>query len=275
MTMQNTNLGGNTKITISGASTGPYIPASWSPASEWKENGYPTEDWTTDKFTYHQIGFINDPKNNQLLLYVNICPDSKANRNSRGYEGGYRQLQPAGYNINIGNATYSVNLDVNPWNIQNGKSGYALIGVWDPQTNQYTTKDNLCHYYADSDGRQSAIIKIPYNMFNRDDLNGSTKMTMQNTNLGGNTKITISGASTSDGRQSAIIKIPYNMFNRDDLNGSTKMTMQNTNLGGNTKITISGASTGPYIPAIIAFVLASIAAISYYHKIKLVRHEHQ
>lgn len=53
------------------------------------------------------------------------------------------------------------------------------------------------------------------------------------------------------------------------------MTMQNPNLGGNTKITISGASTGPYIPAIIAFVLASIAAISYYHKRKLVRHEHQ
>lgn len=205
------------------------VYASWSPVSEWKENGYPTEDWTTDKFTYHQIGFINDLKNNQLLLYVDICPDSETNRNSNGYKGNYRQLQPRGYNIKIGNATtYSVDLDVNPWNIQNGKSGYARIGVWDPQTNQYKTKDNLCHYYADSDGRQSAIIKIPYNMFNRDDLNGSTEMTIQN---------------------------PW--------------------LGGNTKITISGASTGPYIPAIIAFVLASIAAISYYHKRKLVRHEHQ
>lgn len=224
------------------------VYASWSPVSEWKENGYPTEVWRTDTYSYHQIGFINDPKNNQLLIYVNMCPDPKPNKNSRPYNDPYNDpynqwltdpykyyqtryhtLQPAGYNINIGNATYQVTLDVNPWNIQNGKSGYAGIRVWDPQTNQYKViKDNLCHYYANSYGSQSAIIKIP-----------------------------------------------YNVFNRDDLNRSTKMTMQNPNLGGNTKITISGASTGPYIPAIIAFVLASIAAISYYHKRKLVRHEHQ
>lgn len=199
-----------------------------SPASEWKENGFPTEDWTTDKYTYHQMGFINDPKNNQLLLYVDMCPDSKTNRDSHGYEGGYRQLQPAAYNIKIGNVTYNMDLKVSPWSIQKGQSGVTAIGVWDPKTNQYKIQDNACHYYADKDGRQSALVAIP-----------------------------------------------YSMFNRDDLNGSTKISMQNPNLGGNNEITVSGASTGPYIPVIIAFVLASIAVGGYYHKRKSVVHEYQ
>ncbi|MGN1272690.1 MAG: Firmicu-CTERM sorting domain-containing protein [Lactobacillus sp.] len=208
--------------------------ASWSPASEWEEDGFPVEDWTTDKFTYHQIGFINDPKHNQLLLYIDMCPASKANMKKKdkyspsGYEGGYRKLMPSGYDIKIGNVTYSLTLKVEPWNIQNGQSGFDKIEVWDSKTRQDKFQSNVCHYYSDSEGRQSALVTIP-----------------------------------------------YSMFNRDDLNESTNITMQNINLGGNKEIKISGASTGPYIPVIIAFVLASITVVGYYHKRKLVCHEHQ
>lgn len=192
--------------------------ASWTPASEWKENGYPTEDWTTDHFTYHQIGFINDPKNNQLLLYVNMNRDEMGN---------YTSLQPSGYQIKINNHIYDLTLH-DTWKIKKGQPTSAGLDVWDRTRNHPENRDTGCRYYSNSNGVQSAIVSIP-----------------------------------------------YSVFNKEDLNASTNITMQNTNLGGQKEITISGASTGPYVPAIIAFILASIAVVGYYHKGKSTRHEHQ
>lgn len=45
-----------------------------TPAEEWKANSFPSEDWTTDNYTYHKVGFINDSNHKQLLLYIDMYP---------------------------------------------------------------------------------------------------------------------------------------------------------------------------------------------------------
>lgn len=63
------------------------------------------------------------------------------------------------------------------------------------------------------------------------------------------------------------------MFNDKDINGSTTITLKNANLGNNQEITVTGASTFPYIPVIIAIILASITVVIYYHKKESGHHE--
>lgn len=164
-----------------------------SPASDW--SGRPVEYWTTDNFTYHSVGFDNDAQSQNLLLYVDMNPDTVPDH--EGHQGNYSVLQPSGYTITVNNHTYNLdlrNISDKQYGPKN-KSYQIGIGVWDSNAGKYRTYDNAGEMYVDGDGHQSCLVKIPYEAFGND-INGSSEMTLTNSNLGGSSKITVSGAST-------------------------------------------------------------------------------
>lgn len=170
------------------------VPALASPASDWK--GRPVQYWTTDKFTYHSIGFDTDAQNKNVLLYVDMNPDTVPDH--EGHQGGYSVLQPSGYTIKANGHTYSIDLQKvyeHQYNNEKGKSYSIGVGVYDQQTGTYKTYKNVGQMYIDSEGHQSCLVKIPYESFGSS-FNGSSKMTLTNNNLGGSSEITVSGVST-------------------------------------------------------------------------------
>lgn len=204
-----------------------------TPAEEWKANSFPSEDWTTDNYTYHKVGFINDSNHKQLLLYIDMYPISKKNKNDNSTDQNqndsqYKKMMPSGYEIKIGNNVYDLSLDVysHLYSIQKDQTEYSNIGIWDRTRGIYTTSKDACRLNSD-------------NRYNH----------------------------------SVFVTIPYSMFNDKDINGSTTITLKNANLGNNQEITVTGASTFPYIPVIIAIILASITVVIYYHKKESGHHE--
>ena len=53
---------------------------------DWKNQ--PVEKWTTDQFTYHDVGFVADDQ--YVYVYVSMAPKNPGN---------YKVMQPSGYQI--------------------------------------------------------------------------------------------------------------------------------------------------------------------------------
>jgi uncharacterized protein (TIGR04145 family) len=173
-----------------------FLPAQKvgaTPYSDWEKQGYPTTYWQTDNFTHHRVGFVNDPKHKCFKLLVEISPNTEFNK--EGYKGGYNKLQPSGYDIKMGDTTYTLDLKVNPWSLQDGQSQNCGIGVWDPRNNRYNESADQCAAYSDEKGHQSAYVTIPYSMFDEADLNDASTVSIRNNSLT-TEPLTISGAST-------------------------------------------------------------------------------
>lgn len=174
-----------------------FLPAekvSATPASDWEAHGYPVSEWSSDNSNFHNIGFVNDPKTKSFKVFIEMNPYTEKNHNGTW---GYSKLMPSGYMIKIGDKSYSLDLQVQPWSIQDGQSGTAGIGVYDTSRGKYKTKGDTVSYYSDKNGHQSALVTIPYSMFAEEDLNASSTVSFNNGNLGSSKdNITISGAST-------------------------------------------------------------------------------
>lgn len=156
---------------------------------DWKNQ--PIEKWTTDKFTYHDVGFTADDKN--VYVYVSMAP---------GNPGNYKVMQPSGYQITINNRTYDLNLHVNDklWRLKPGEGIRFQADVWDRNRNHDTVLDNagylLREKEADGRGNDVMEVAIPLRTFGND-VNQSTTFTLKNYNLGGESEITTTGASTA------------------------------------------------------------------------------
>lgn len=79
---------------------------------DWKNQ--PVEKWTTDKFTYHDVGFVADDQ--YVYVYVSMAPKNPGN---------YKVMQPSGYQISINNHTYDLTLHLYDklWSLQPGEGG--------------------------------------------------------------------------------------------------------------------------------------------------------
>lgn len=155
---------------------------------DWKNQ--PIQKWTTDNFTYHEVGLTADDKN--LYLYVSMAP---------GNPGGYKKMMPTDYHVTINNHTYDLTLDVYSllWSIQRGQSKEFNVGVWDGKNNKYEALKNAGYLSAEKapgDDNQVMEAAIPLSTFG-DDVNQSATFTLKNPTLGGQgSKITTTGAST-------------------------------------------------------------------------------
>lgn len=154
---------------------------------DWKNQ--PVEKWTTDKFTYHDVGFVADDQ--YVYVYVSMAPKNPGN---------YKVMQPSGYQISINNHTYDLTLHLYDklWSLQPGEGGRFSADVWDRAKNRDTSLDNAGYLLREkeTDGRGNDVMEvaIPISTFG-DDLNQSSTFTLKNPNLG-QTEITTSGAST-------------------------------------------------------------------------------
>ena len=154
---------------------------------DWKNQ--PVEKWTTDQFTYHDVGFVADDQ--YVYVYVSMAPKNPGN---------YKVMQPSGYQISINNHTYDLTLHLNDklWSLQPGEGGRFSADVWNRTKNRDTSLNNagylLREKEADGRGNDVMEVAIPISTFG-DDLNQSSTFTLKNPNLG-QKEITTSGAST-------------------------------------------------------------------------------
>lgn len=152
---------------------------------DWKNQT--VQKWTTDKFTYHDIGFTADDKN--VYAYVSMAP------------GNYKVMQPSGYQITINNHTYDLNFHVYDklWSLKPGEGGQFSADVWERTKSHDTTLDNagymLREKEADGRGNDVMEVAIPLSTFGND-VNQFSTFTLKNPNLGTD-EITTSGASTA------------------------------------------------------------------------------
>lgn len=155
---------------------------------DWKNQ--PVQKWTTDHFTYHDVGFTTDDKN--VYVYVSMAP---------GNPGNYKVMQPSGYQITINNHTYDLTLHLYDklWSLQPGEGGRFSADVWDRTKNhdEYLNNAGYILREKEADGRGNDVMEvaIPIKTFG-DDVNQSSTFTLKNTNLGTD-EITTSGASTA------------------------------------------------------------------------------
>lgn len=156
---------------------------------DWKNQ--PIEKWTTDRFTYHDVGFIADDK--YVYVYVSMAP---------GNPGNYKVMQPSGYEITINNHIYDLSLHVTDKlrTLNPGEGLKFQADVWDRTRYHDTVLDNAGYLYREkeADGRGNDVMEvaIPLSTFG-DDVNQSSTFTLKNGNLGGQSEITTSGASTA------------------------------------------------------------------------------
>lgn len=171
---------------VAHASSGITIDGNFD---DWKNQ--PVQKWTTDNFTYHDVGFTADDKN--VYVYISMAP---------GNPGNYKVMQPSGYQITINNHTYDLTLHVYDklWSLKPGEGGRFSADVWDRTKGKDSTLDNagylLREKEADGRGNDVMEVAIPLSTFG-DDFNQSSTFTLKNPNLGGNDEITTSGASTA------------------------------------------------------------------------------
>lgn len=170
---------------VAHASSGITIDGNFD---DWKNQ--PVQKWTTDKFTYHEVGFTTDDKN--VYVYVSMAP---------GNPGNYKVMQPSGYHITINNHTYDLTLHVYDklWSLKPGEGGRFSADVWNRATNHDTTLNSAGYLLREkeADGRSNDVMEvaIPLSTFGND-VNQSSTFTLKNPNLGTD-EITTSGASTA------------------------------------------------------------------------------
>ena len=155
---------------------------------DWKNQ--PVTKWTTDNYTYHDVGFTTDDK--YAYVYVSMAP---------GNPGNYKVMQPSGYQISINNHTYDLTLSLNDklWSLKPGEGGWFNADVWD-RSKSHDTQLNHAGYLLrekEADGRGNDVMEvaIPLSTFGND-VNQSSTFTLKNPNLS-NSEITTSGASTA------------------------------------------------------------------------------
>ncbi len=171
---------------VAHASSGVNIDGNFD---DWKSQ--PIEKWTTDNFTYHDVGFTTDDK--YAYIYVSMAP---------GNPGNYKTMQPSGYQISINNHTYDLTLHVYDklWTLKPGEGGRFDADVWDRSGNRDTNLSNagymLREKEADGRGNDVMEVAIPLSTFGAD-ANQSATFTLKNPNLGGSSEITTTGASTA------------------------------------------------------------------------------
>lgn len=166
---------------------------------DWKSQ--PIQKWTTDKYTYHDVGFTTDDK--YVYVYINMSPH---NRVSNKNQTGYSNMMPTGYKITINHHTYDLSLHLNYKNVDPGAGGFKVgegtwfnADVWDEHGNHDTFLDNagyLLREKKDDTYSDAMEVAIPLKTFG-DDVNQSSTFTLKNSNLGGDSEITTSGASTA------------------------------------------------------------------------------
>lgn len=167
---------------------------------DWKSQ--PIQKWTTDKYTYHDVGFTTDDK--YVYVYINMSPH---NRVSNKNQTGYNNMMPTGYKITINHHTYDLSLHLNYKNVDPGAGGFKVgegtwfdADLWDEHGNHDTFLDNagyLLREKKDDTYSDAMEVAIPLKAFSRDDVNQSSTFTLKNSNLGGDSEITTSGASTA------------------------------------------------------------------------------
>lgn len=156
---------------------------------DWKSQ--PIHKWATDDRTIHDVGFTSDSKN--LYVYVSIAPGNSDN---------YKTMQPSGYEITINHHTYDLTLHINDylWSLKPGEGGRFDADVWSRTRGKDSVLNNagylLREKEADGRGNDVMEVAIPLKAFG-DDVNQSSTFTLKNSNLGGNSEITTSGASTA------------------------------------------------------------------------------
>lgn len=155
---------------------------------DWKNQ--PVTKWTTDNYTYHDVGFTSDDK--YVYVYVSMAP---------GNPGNYKVMQPSGYQISINNHTYDLTLSLNDklWSLKPDEGGWFNADVWD-RSKSHDTQLNHAGYLLrekEADGRGNDVMEvaIPLSTFGND-VNQSSTFTLKNPNLS-NSEITTSGASTA------------------------------------------------------------------------------
>lgn len=177
-----------TLITATGvahASSGVTIDGHFD---DWKNQ--PITKWTTDNYTYHDVGFTTDDQ--YVYVYVSMAP---------GNPGNYKVMQPSGYQISINHHTYDLSLHIYDklWSLKPGEGGWFDADVWDRTKNHDTTLNHagylLREKEADGRGNDVMEVAIPLSTFG-DDANQSSTFTLKNPNLS-NSEITTSGASTA------------------------------------------------------------------------------
>ena len=156
---------------VAHASSGITIDGNFD---DWKSQ--PFQKWTTDKFTYHDVGFTTDDKN--VYVYVSMAP---------GNPGNYKVMQPSGYQITINNRTCDLTLHVNDklWSLKPGEGGRFSADVWDRTQNHDTRLENagylLREKEADGRGNDVMEVAIPIGTFGND-INQSSIFTLKNPN---------------------------------------------------------------------------------------------
>ena len=102
---------------------------------DWKNQ--PVEKWTTDQFTYHDVGFVADDQ--YVYVYVSMAPKNPGN---------YKVMQPSGYQISINNHTYDLTLHLNDklWSLQPGEGGRFSADVWNRTKNRDTSLTPATYY---------------------------------------------------------------------------------------------------------------------------------
>lgn len=155
---------------------------------DWKSQ--PVTKWTTDNYTYHDVGFTTDDK--YAYVYVSMAP---------GNPGNYKVMQPSGYQISINNHTYDLSLHIYDklWSLKPGEGGWFSADVWDRSKSKDTTLEHagylLREKEADGRGNDVMEVAVPLSTFG-DDVNQSSTFSLKNPNLS-NSEITTSGASTA------------------------------------------------------------------------------
>lgn len=155
---------------------------------DWKSQ--PVTKWTTDNYTYHDVGFTTDDK--YAYVYVSMAP---------GNPGNYKVMQPSGYQISINNHTYDLSLHIYDklWSLKPGEGGWFSADVWDRSKGKDITLEHagylLREKEADGRGNDVMEVAVPLSTFG-DDVNQSSTFSLKNPNLS-NSEITTSGASTA------------------------------------------------------------------------------
>lgn len=177
-----------TLITFTGvahASSGITIDGKFD---DWKSQ--PITKWTTDNYTYHEVGFTTDDK--YAYVYVSMAP---------GNPGNYKVMQPSGYQITINNHTYDLSLHIYDklWSLKPGEGGWFDADVCDRSKNQDKALNHagylLREKEADGRGNDVMEVAIPLSTFGKE-VNQSSTFSLKNPNLS-NSEITTSGASTA------------------------------------------------------------------------------
>lgn len=148
----------------------------------------------TDDFNVKDGAMVQYDGN--LYIYINMSPN-------RGT--GYNALQPAGYDLTIGNKTYNLNVENSDGTkytplTTRGETRAITMGIWDGKQNKWTlipaeAKGEASRIATDTGGYSDVFeMKIPLKDFDISGDDGQT-ITLQNRNLGTQT-ITVTGGST-------------------------------------------------------------------------------